>query len=248
MKGKSTNKENVGVDQSTSNNKEDPKKTKFRPLYTKDGKANDVQVQLPGRHACDCQAVKHKLINNCLSCGRVVCAQEGSGECFFCGNIVLTKAEQEAKRVSRQTAAQQKRLAWESRSLYKSNKKDDDSSITDEKAIENKNRLLEYDINCERRTKVIDDESDYFHIDSNKWLTPEQREALKAKDKARQEEKHRSRRDRVMTFDFAGRKVIEDTRVPQYNVEEDQELMKLFKNDQFSVEAEMKRREAEGTG
>jgi len=28
---------------------------------------------LPGRQMCDCQAQKHRLINNCLSCGRIVC-------------------------------------------------------------------------------------------------------------------------------------------------------------------------------
>jgi len=38
--------------------------------------------------------VKHPLVNNCLSCGRIVCAQEGSGPCFFCANLVVTKEEQ----------------------------------------------------------------------------------------------------------------------------------------------------------
>ena len=32
-----------------------------------------------GRHACECEARRHRLINNCLKCGRVVCDQEGSG-------------------------------------------------------------------------------------------------------------------------------------------------------------------------
>ncbi len=42
-----------------------------------------------GRERCECQAVKHALINNCLSCGRIVCLQEGAGPCFFCGEIVI---------------------------------------------------------------------------------------------------------------------------------------------------------------
>ena len=49
-------------------------KTKFVSLYTEDGKAAE-SVQLPGRHSCDCQSLKHALINNCLSCGKIVCAQ-----------------------------------------------------------------------------------------------------------------------------------------------------------------------------
>ena len=49
-------------------------KTKFVSLYTEDGKAAE-SAQLPGRHSCDCQSLKHSLINNCLSCGKIVCAQ-----------------------------------------------------------------------------------------------------------------------------------------------------------------------------
>ena len=37
---------------------------------------------------------------------------------------------------------------------------------------------------------MIDDESDYFNIDSNKWLTPEQRAALAKKSEQLQEERH----------------------------------------------------------
>ena len=43
---------------------------------------------LSGRHKCDCLATKHKLISNCVKCGRIVCEQEGSGPCIFCGDLV----------------------------------------------------------------------------------------------------------------------------------------------------------------
>lgn len=49
------------------------------PLYSADGKLKTDTVMLPGRHACQCLAQKHKLINNCMYCGRIVCEQEGSG-------------------------------------------------------------------------------------------------------------------------------------------------------------------------
>ena len=39
-----------------------------------------------GRHPCDCNARRHELLCNCLSCGKVICAQEGEGPCLFCGN------------------------------------------------------------------------------------------------------------------------------------------------------------------
>lgn len=63
------------------------KKSKFVNLYAKEGQ-DKLAVLLPGRHPCDCLAQKHKLVNNCLSCGRIVCDQEGSGPCLFCGSLV----------------------------------------------------------------------------------------------------------------------------------------------------------------
>ena len=46
-----------------------------------------------------------------------------------------------------------------------------DSRETD--AVAFKNRLVGYDRNAAQRTKVIDDQSDYFEIDSNTWLSVE---------------------------------------------------------------------------
>ena len=50
------------------------KKTKFVSLYGQDGKAAE-SVQLAGRHPCDCQTLRHALVNNCLACGKIVCVQ-----------------------------------------------------------------------------------------------------------------------------------------------------------------------------
>lgn len=64
--------------QQPSQNKKDEnktgakRKTKYYNMYGKDGEMNDV-VMLKGRVKCDCQASKHKLVNNCLKCGRIVC-------------------------------------------------------------------------------------------------------------------------------------------------------------------------------
>ena len=40
-------------------------------------------------------------------------------------------------------------------------------------AVAFKDRLLEYDRHSVKRTSVIDDQSDYFEIDTNAWLTEE---------------------------------------------------------------------------
>ena len=61
-----------------------------------------------------------------------------------------------------------------------------------------------------RRTKVIDDESDYYATES-KWLSKTEREQLQKKKDALHARMHASRKDRKITFDFAGRS---DCRLP----------------------------------
>ena len=48
-------------------------------------RAKEVYLQ---RTKCPCMAQKHDLINNCLNCGKVVCAMEGEGNCLYCGTLV----------------------------------------------------------------------------------------------------------------------------------------------------------------
>lgn len=84
---------------------------------------------------CDCQAQKHRLINNCLSCGRIVCEQEGAGPCLFCGTPVTG----EPVRVTGYCTP----------------------DVLD-KALRHRNKLLEFDRNSSKRTEVIDDETDYY--------------------------------------------------------------------------------------
>ena len=52
------------------------KKPKFNNISSQEG-STDGSVLLEGRRSCSCQATKHDLINNCLSCGKVICKQEG---------------------------------------------------------------------------------------------------------------------------------------------------------------------------
>lgn len=43
---------------------------------------------VPNRNICYCQCTLHPLVNNCVSCGKVVCELEGEGPCLFCGSWV----------------------------------------------------------------------------------------------------------------------------------------------------------------
>jgi hypothetical protein len=68
-------------------------------------------------------------------------------------------------------------------------------------------RLVEYDRSAARRSTVIDDQGDFFEVDSNAWLTPEERDNFK-KQQALQEQLERQRRDKVtVSIDLLGREV-----------------------------------------
>uniref|UniRef100_A0AAV2LV19 Activating signal cointegrator 1 n=1 Tax=Knipowitschia caucasica TaxID=637954 RepID=A0AAV2LV19_KNICA len=186
------------------------KKNKFVNLYAKEGQ-DKLTVQLPGRHACECLAQRHKLINNCISCGRIVCEQEGSGPCLFCGRLVCTKEEQEIlQRDSNKSQKLRKKLMGEAGEREMLPHQEAMMSVGLEKALQHKDKLLEYDRNSVRRTQVLDDESDYFAADSNQWLSPGEREKLRAREEELRQIRHASRKDRKITLDFTGRRVVQE--------------------------------------
>ena len=57
---------------------------------------------------------------------------------------------------------------------------------------------------------MIDDEMDYFSVDSNRWLSQTEREKLRSKEEELRKLKHASRRNQSITLDFAGRRVMDD--------------------------------------
>ncbi|KAM9825029.1 activating signal cointegrator 1 isoform X2 [Syngnathus typhle] len=192
---------------STSSTK---KKNKFTNLYGKEGQ-DKLTVVLPGRHGCECLAQKHRLINNCISCGRIVCEQEGSGPCLFCGSLVCTKEEQEILlRDSNKSQKLRKKLMGDCGDKDYLAHQEAKMKAGLEKAVQHKDKLLEYDRTSVKRTQVLDDESDYFATDSNQWLSPAERDKLKKKEEELRDLRHASRKDRKITLDFAGRQVLDE--------------------------------------
>lgn len=177
------------------------RKTKFYSFYGKDGQSDNIAM-LKGRNKCDCQASKHKLVNNCLFCGRIVCEQEGSGPCFFCNNLVCS--EEELKLIKSQTK--------KGENLKKTLLADKKAAKGLEDAVAQRDRLLDYDKNSERRTTVIDDESDYFKSNSV-WLNEEEKKRLVSLEEQLRDQKHASRLSKKVTLDFAGRRVVEEPRL-----------------------------------
>lgn len=204
------------------------KKPAFLPLYDEKGPEKLV-VKLPGSHLCNCQASKHKLINNCTSCGRIVCEQEGSGPCYFCGDLVYTPAEQEIlNKGGRKSDELRKKLLFKTRSSktpsdiilssYNVNVQEKSMSLSSigsdlHRATAEKNRLLDYQKNSVARTKVLDDQNDYYAAQNSQWLSNNERENLKQQNLAGQERKVRnaSKLHQKVTIDLLGRNVIQET-------------------------------------
>ncbi|KAK1284337.1 hypothetical protein QJS10_CPB21g00644 [Acorus calamus] len=132
------------------------------------------------------KAGKHKLVSNCLSCGKIVCEQEGEGPCSFCGALVLKEGSTYAG-LENMVAPPLSDAEAEAEAFAK--------------------RLVDYDRNSAARTTVIDDQSDYYD-EGNSWLSKEEKELLKKKQQEIEEADKLRRSKVIVTFDLVGRKVL----------------------------------------
>uniref|UniRef100_A0A0D9XDN8 Uncharacterized protein n=1 Tax=Leersia perrieri TaxID=77586 RepID=A0A0D9XDN8_9ORYZ len=135
---------------------------------------------------CLCQARQHNLVSNCLSCGKIVCEQEGEGPCSFCGALVLMEGSTYAGLSDVGIPLSEAEVSAEAYAK----------------------RLVDYDRNSAARTKVYDDQSDYFEMEGNSWLSSKERSVLKKQQEEAQEAAEKDKGKVVVTFDLVGRKVI----------------------------------------
>lgn len=150
----------------------------------------------PGEFECGCFATVHKLKTNCLNCGRIICQQEGTDTCYFCGlepsRCVAYEIEIQEGKISEAAQAKNKELY--------------------DAAIERRNRLLEYARNKAKRTAVIDDQQVSLFSPQNAWISPEERKQVE-KDAAaeerrkRVEEMHRYKGAYTVHLDFVNKNV-----------------------------------------
>lgn len=71
-----------------------------------------------------------------------------------------------------------------------------------------RDRLVEYDRHSAKRTNVIDDQSDYFAIDSNAWLSDSEKMELKRQQHEAEAAAEERRKRIVVTVDLLGRRVV----------------------------------------
>ncbi|KAM3257774.1 hypothetical protein ACQJBY_049844 [Aegilops geniculata] len=135
---------------------------------------------------CSCQARQHNLVSNCLSCGKIVCEQEGEGPCSFCGSLVLMEGSTYAGLSDVGVPLSDTEVAAEAYAK----------------------RLVDYDRNSAARTKVYDDQSDYFEMEGNSWLSSKEKTNLKKVHDEAQDAAEKQKGKVTVTFDLVGRKVI----------------------------------------
>lgn len=122
-------------------------------------KASKINLQskkiAANRVECGCMAKEHKLINNCIGCGRIACELDGEGPCFFCGNPVhsaenMNKYEEEVK-------------------FLQDLEGDPDLAESYFKAVGHKDKLLEWEQNDVARKNVYDEDTDWYEIKQDVW-------------------------------------------------------------------------------
>lgn len=143
-------------------------------------------IVLRSGQPCDCQARRHKLIANCLSCGKIICERTGEGPCSFCGALVLREGSNYAGLGAVAFPESEGEAAAEAF----------------------KNRLVDYDRNAAERTVVIDDQSDYYDVEGNAWISEEEKQLLRKKQEEIEEADRARRNKLVVTLDLVGRKVV----------------------------------------
>ena len=162
-----------------------------------------------------------RAVVNCLRCGKIFHVQPSvdgllSGEtrtflekgcrCTFCGAAV------------RATLANGSEINTDSADPVRTGDAFGTGSVdthreahqaVEAKATEAKNRLVEFDRTSAKRTTVIDDQADWFALDSNAWLDEKERQEMRDGEIAKLEAEERFRRHRVsrVRVDLLGRRV-----------------------------------------
>ena len=75
-------------------------------------------------------------------------------------------------------------------------------------ALEQKERLVHFDREVAARSRVFDDQNDYFQDSNDRWLSQAERELARRKFEAIREKKTMKRKNVKISFDIAGRRVM----------------------------------------
>ncbi|KAJ5305711.1 hypothetical protein PENANT_c041G04094 [Penicillium antarcticum] len=179
---------------------------------------------LEERRKCTCYASLHPLFDpapNCMNCGKIICSLEGLQPCSFCGTPLLSAEEvQDMIRELRAERGQEKMrvhnegVHHEGGPRPTSNAGSASPSKLDA-AKAHRDKLLQFQAQNARRTKVVDETADFEtpNVASTLWMSPVQRAlALKKQQRIQREMEEKARpewekKKTVMSLDIKGGKV-----------------------------------------
>ena len=158
------------------------------------------------RKICFCEGQKHKYIANCQNCGHIICESEGPGVCLFCGEQVILPDS--ANNQNTNNASQKSSSSAKSPQKQKlENPKVSNPNF--EKAIKQRNKLIEFDSNKENT--VLDEQLDDVESTTNVWLSEEERSEKKKREEKLKKYREQRKNDAFFQIDFAtGRMVLTD--------------------------------------
>lgn len=175
------------------------------------------------RRKCSCYATIHPLFEpapNCLNCGKIICSLEGLQPCSFCGTSLLSAEEvQSMIRELRAERGQEKMRAHNESVHHEGGPKPVSGAGTSssklDAAMAHRDKLLQFQAQNARRTKVVDEAADFEtpNVASTLWMSPAQRAlALKKQQRIQREMEEKARpewekKKTVMSLDIKGGKV-----------------------------------------
>ena len=137
------------------------------------------------RSMCGCLAKSeysggHRVIGNCLACGRIVCANEDYGDCLYCKEPKTGLMYWIGYAVSERIDSRGKSIS----------------------AVDQKNRLIQYDREGTQRTRIYDDSTDWFAETQDVWKGKEERDEAKRMMEEFEEKKSEAKRQMKISLDF----------------------------------------------
>lgn len=178
-----------------------------------------------GRQKCTCYATIHPLFEpapNCLSCGKIICSLEGLQPCSFCGTPLLSNDEVQSMIRELRAERGQEKMRVHNEGVRRDNSPGPGVGTSSEldAAKAHRDRLLQFQAQNTRRTRVLDEAADFEtpNTASTLWMSPAQRAlALKKQQRVMREMEEKARpewekKKTIMSLDIKGGRV---TRVYQ---------------------------------
>ncbi|PLB49188.1 zf-C2HC5-domain-containing protein [Aspergillus steynii IBT 23096] len=174
---------------------------------------------------CNCNASLHPLFDpapNCLNCGKIICSLEGLQPCSFCGTPLLSSEEIQGMIRELRAERGQEKMRAHNEGVHREGGPGPGNAGSNklDAAKAHRDRLLQFQAQNAKRTKVVDEAADFEtpNVASTLWMSPAQRAlALKKQQRVLREMEERARpewekKQTVMSLDIKGGKL---TRVYQ---------------------------------